>query len=153
MAVLRSPWIQSRDRKLWSDHSPLTNHTGVWARSISGQLEAITHGSACNPSRLSPSSFYSRFPHYTPSHPPSICPTFNPIIWSRDPGAVIFIEFLITLLRLQLSAGDWSLRLGCGSRRGAGGMLRRVPGWEVQGSLTDFLHSTEENTGQQSSHL
>lgn len=42
------------------------------------------------------------------------------------------------LLRLQLSAGDRSSWLCCGSRSGASGMLRVVPGREVGGSLAGF---------------
>ena len=56
----------------------------------------------------------------------------------KDSAAAIFIEFPITLLRLQLSAGDLSSLLCCGSHSGASGMLSLVPGLEVGGSLGVF---------------
>lgn len=153
MTVLRGPWIQRRDTELWIDPSPLTNHRGVWVWSISGQFVAITQGSVCTSPLLPPLIFTPQHPRTMPRQPSSICPTFNPIIWVRDSAAVIFIEFPITSPRLQLSAGDWSLRLsvagavvgpvGCWDGAKVGG--REVIGW--------FLHSARENVGQQSSHL
>lgn len=85
-----------------------------------------------------PPLIFTQDPHTTPSYPSLLCPTFNPIIWVKDSAAVIFIDFPIMLLRLQLSAGDWSLWLCCGNRCGASGMLILVPGWKVQRSLADF---------------
>lgn len=156
MIVLQASWIQSRDGELWGDPSPCTNHRGVCVWSISGQFVDITHGSppplpikvlflhSIQPSNPFTPAPLLNLPH---TQPYNLGETFSSV-------TVIFIEFPITLQRLQLNTGDWSLWL-CGSQSGASGMLRlgaRVGGGEVIGCLF-FLHRTGENTGPQSSFI
>lgn len=129
--MLPASWIQSWDREIAG--RPLTPHKSHWSVSLVQQRPVHTHNSALCLSPA-PTPYFSQDPHAVSSHPSSICPTSNPVIWVKDSGAVIFIEFPITLPRLQLSAGDLGLWLCCGSRCGASGTLRTVPGRGPRGS-------------------